>query len=484
MLLLTLAAATACSRSDLPLGCRSLGWEEHAPAASVVLIVADTLRRDAPGLYGGRARTPAFDALGRRGIVFERAFAQAPWTKPSVATLFTGLHPSQHGVSTQRPDEPDGRARHPSAPPLRQSDVLSDGFATLAEAYRAAGFRTAAFVSNPWLEDGYGFGQGFEVYDDSFARWEAPGALVSLAAIRWLEGLGDGERFFLYLHYLDPHQPYGPLDRAHTLAHADELERDTRPLPEEARRLLVEGTRFSDGGSALEAGLPPTRALLEHAYAAGVEQFDRALAGFVEALEALHDLDEIAWIVTSDHGESLYAHGFGNHGTSLYQDEVAIPLLMLLPGVEHRGVRSDCPVGLVDLKPLLCAYSRLDCAGDGVDPLRAEGPPLPPYVVSEGVRGAPRHRALVGARYKLIWEPDHPDLRGRSPYRLFDLETDPEEHEELGPPAKLEGPPATAFEAMRAALGEAVAPYDAPLPERRAMDPLLERRLEALGYID
>ncbi len=138
-------------------------------------------------------------------------------------------------MSTQRQDEPDGRAQPPSTQPLRETDALSDGFATLAEAYQAAGFRTAAFVSNPWLEGDYGFGQGFEVYDDSFARWDAPGALVSLAAIRWLEGLERGERFFLYLHYLDPHQPYGPLDRAHTLARADELGRDARPLPEEAR---------------------------------------------------------------------------------------------------------------------------------------------------------------------------------------------------------------------------------------------------------
>ena len=77
------------------------------------------------------------------------------------------------------------------------TDLLDPGLTTLAEAYRAAGFRTAAFVSNPWLANGFGFEQGFEVYDDSFARWDAPGALVSLAAMRWLESLGEGERFHL-----------------------------------------------------------------------------------------------------------------------------------------------------------------------------------------------------------------------------------------------------------------------------------------------
>jgi hypothetical protein len=94
---------------------------------------------------------------------------------------------------------------------LQSSDRLSASGVTLAEAYRAAGFRTAAFVANPWLDRRFGFEQGFEHYDDSFARWGVPGERVMKSALEWLATLAPDERFFLYVHTIDTHCPYPAL---------------------------------------------------------------------------------------------------------------------------------------------------------------------------------------------------------------------------------------------------------------------------------
>jgi arylsulfatase len=446
-----------------------------------VLVVGDAMRRDVADLYGGEAHTPILRSFADTGVVFERAYTQAPWTKPSIATLFTGFYPSQHRVATHNEGRPGtGRLRE-----ARETDVLNSSFATLAEAYKEAGFATAAFVSNPWLDKGYGFSQGFDVYRDSFARWDAPGSLVSLAAADWIEGLDPVQPFVLYLHYLEPHRPYGPLERGETLEKADALNADDRPLNEEAVRAIHGNSDFADGASALDSRVRPTLALLELAYAKGVENFDRALGEFVSGYARVRDRHATAWVVTSDHGDSLFAHGIGNHGTTLFEDEVAIPLIMSLPGVEAQGVRSDCPLGLVDLMPFLCNYSGLSCPGDlaGRDVL-TEGAQAPTrYLISEGVRGSGRHRTLIGERYKLVYAPDWPGLRNR-PYRFFDLVEDPGEEQdwvEIQPNALVGH---EAFERMRRELPAAVAPYTAPTPELRELDPEIVERLEALGYLD
>ena len=139
----------ACTRSfDTAPGELPAPIEIEIPVArpNVVLIVNDTMRRDRGGAYDGQARTPHFDALAAERLLFWGATAPAPWTKPSIASLFTGLYPSQHGVATQ-PD-PSGAA----SAALEETDLLSGDLDTLAERFRSAGYRTAAFVSNPWLE--------------------------------------------------------------------------------------------------------------------------------------------------------------------------------------------------------------------------------------------------------------------------------------------------------------------------------------------
>lgn len=478
---LLMASCAAQDREPEEVGCGGLELSAPAPEQSVVVVVGDTLRRATPGAYGGSAKTPTLDRVAREGILFARAYSPAPWTKPAVASLFTSLHPSQHRAWTHPVSEDE---RGGDAGVIRTTDVLDARLGTLAEVYREAGFATAAFVANPWLVSSFGFAQGFDTYDDSFARWEAPGAELSRVAISWLEALPRDRRFFLYLHYIDPHRPYGPLDPEETRALAATLRSDLRPLPGDARKMVKLYARYPGGGTPESDGILPSLALLELSYRKGVERFDDALGAFLAGLHTRRGRNSHALVVTSDHGESLYAHGFGNHGSSLYEDEVAIPLLMQLPGVSPAPARSTCPVSLIDLMPVLCRYSGLPCPADaaGGDAIFAGGAPPQPHLVVEGQRTSRRNRGLIGERYKLIWQPDR--RAGEAPYRLYDLSADPDETRDLLAGGAVADETRAAFERLRHALPGAVAPRARARSERVPVDPELAERLRALGYAE
>ena len=243
-------------------------------------------------------------------------------------------------------------------------------------------------------------------------------------------------RGFLYLHYLDPHLPYGPLEREAVRANAAAIAADTRPVNADALEAIRGQSRLSDGASALDLGVAPNLRLLELAYHAGVERFDRGVGEVLASLEANDLLNSTAVLVTSDHGESLYTRGFGNHGTSFYDDEVAIPLVLRWPGLAQQPATTKCVTSIVDVMPLLCTLAGIACPAevDGRDRVtrssaergvRGDG-----MALLEGLSHSPRHRGVVQDTYKLLWEPEGES--GRDAYRLFDLANDPAELEDIG----------------------------------------------------
>jgi arylsulfatase A-like enzyme len=490
---LALALALACGRTgdDGPppvLGCPQLAASD-VRATGVVLVVADTLRRDGVGIHGG-AGTPAFDGFARQHLLFERASSQAPWTKPSIATLFTGLVPSRHGVL----DDPrlPGRA---SATAPREADALPGALDTLAERFQRAGFRTAAFVSNPWMGEAFGYAQGFDVYDDSFAHFDAAGARVTQRGLEWLTQVAPGERFFLYVHYIDPHAPYGALSPEEVYVERARLDADARRVPPLALEALADLRTPELWRLLLATGAQPTLGLLELAYERGVEDFDAAFGALLEGLRARGDWARTAVIATSDHGEAFYQRGYGNHARALHDDELAVPLAARLPGVTPARGRIDCQVGLVDLMPTLCDAQGLGCdAGDGRSLLANGADARPPRtLLAEGVPGLPTHRAARSGRFKLIYEPEGPlgpnltrdTERGRAhAYSLYDLDADPAEQRDLLDAPAPDAEAQQAFGALRAALEQAAAATVAAPPERAPLDPDTARRLEALGYLD
>ena len=468
--------------------CTELRLSEPRDDTSLVLVVNDTMRRDRVGAYGGTARTPHFDAFARRNLLFRNVVSQAPWTKPAIATLFTGLYPSQHGVL----DDPRWRA--PDRRGWNRADVIGDELVTLAEVLRARGFRTAAFVSNPWMERRFGFDQGFETYDDSFARWDAAGEVVSEAALGWLAQRKAGERFFLYLHYLDSHRPYGALSADTIESLRTRIEADERPLPKRDDD-FVAALKLADGRPLLDAGVRVTPTLIELAYDLGLEEFDTVLGALLGRLAELPAYERTAIVVTSDHGEALYERGYGNHGLALHGVDIAVPLAARLPGVRADDPRVDCATGLVDLLPSLCTYLGARCPPSlgGRSWFDEDERGQRHYLIAEAVQSLPRSRSIQNERYKLIFEPDGrfrdggarvPSGPGLAAYSLFDLDRDPEEKVDLlsgaDPPARVREIARRLDEAMR----HAVAPVAVSEPETAPIGPEMRERLEALGYAE
>ena len=304
--LLIAAALTACTRQPAP---------APPPVPNVLLITVDTLRADRVGAYGhARAHTPVFDALARRGVRFERAYAAAPITLTSHASLLTGRYPRGHG------------ARHNG---LRVNDTVP----LVTEAFARAGFATGAFVAAFPLDRRFGLARGFQAYGDRMPRSagaaanERPGRAVADEAIDWLRKAG-GAPFFLWVHLFEPHAPYGAPG-------------DARPVAE----------RYDDE----------------------VAETDRQAGRLIEALGGAANRTIV--VMAADHGEAFGEHGEIAHSIFVYDTTLRVPLIIAGPGIEARVV--ETPVSLIDVAPTvarLAALGPFDADGVDLSPALHGGP--------------------------------------------------------------------------------------------------------------
>ena len=264
------------------------------PAArNVLLITIDTLRADAVGAYGEReVRTPALDRLAGEGALFQKAYATAPITLTSHASMLTGLYPPGHG------------ARH-------NGMAMPGGVPTLAEEFRKTGVRTAAFMSAFPLDRSFGLARGFEEYSDRMPRGtdgrlanERTGRETVDLAVSWLRG-HVSERFFVWVHLFEPHAPYGSPS-------------DGRPA--QAR------------------------------YADEVAEADRQVQRLFEAIASVRSATLV--VAVGDHGEAFGEHGEIAHSIFVYDTTLRVPLIVSGPGV-RAGERRHGVVSLVDLPPTI-----------------------------------------------------------------------------------------------------------------------------------
>ena len=274
-------------------------------ARNLVIITIDTLRADRVGAFGyASARTPAMDALAARGVRFERAYATAPITLPSHATMMTGRYPQGHG------------ARHNGM----RIDV---SVPTLADTLGAAGFSTGAFVAAFPLDRRFGLIKGFRTYSDRMPRGargrldsERPGREVVDEALAWLAS-NRGGRFFLWVHLFEPHAPY------------------------------------------VSSGAAP-RSVADR-YGDEVAEADRQAGRVIEAAGG-----ETLIVVTADHGEAFGEHGEIGHSIFVYDTTLRVPLIIAGPSLTPRTVTG--PVGLIDLAPtVLRALGMEPFDADGID---------------------------------------------------------------------------------------------------------------------
>lgn len=416
----------------------------EAPRPNVLLIVVDTLRRDHLGAYGyQRATSAQIDRLAADAVRYDEAQSQAPWTLPSVAAILTGRDVAPLGI-------------------VDDVNVLDDSLVLLSEALKQRGYATGAIVSHKFVSADWGFDQGFDHFDDSHAQGHmaVTSPAVTDAAIAFIDAHRD-QRFFLFLHYFDPHFAY--------IEH--EGFRFEPETPYEG--WITSGTRFRRLMQR-EATLTPADAReMARLYDSEVAFTDHHIGRVLARLRDLKLYDHTLVVLTGDHGEEFLDHGRIGHGKTLYQELVGVPLVVRYPGRPPGAV--ERPVALVDLFPTI-----LTLAG-GVPGAEVEGSSL--LEAPEGERfifaSTERQgglRAVRSGRFQLI----HRLLGGPE---LYDLSLDPSERHNLLAPGAAAPPAAPVERLSRALQAHEARLARAPRPEQRELSSEQRRQLEDLGYL-
>jgi arylsulfatase A-like enzyme len=411
----SVARATTCLALLVTLSCS----RAHAPP-SILFVLIDTLRYDYLGCDGFRGPiSPAIDALAREAVVFSRCYAPAPWTKPSIASAFTSLHPTNHGVTNH-----DGRWRGAGSPDIVKG-VLGASAQTLAETLKAKGYQTAGFVANPWTTAEYGFDQGFETF--STTGFYPPGREVLQRTASWFKTRDRQRPFFLYLHFMDVHGPYRAPESDYEAIRGSASVQTPVRLSKEDWEAIPEYLRKpawtqAPGGELL--------ATWRGRYAAGVRVVDRELGTFFDQLRESGVLKHTLVVVTSDHGEELFDHGGWNHGTTLYEEQLRVPLVIRPPGGLKEGRKCRDLVSLLDLYPTLAGLAGVAvpnaAQGRDLGPLLAgTGKSEPRVLLGMATREGPDLVALRAGDYKLILDQDSGGTA------LFNLRIDPGETQDL-----------------------------------------------------
>lgn len=375
---------------------------------NLLIYLVDTLRADHCTPYrADRDTTPQLARLAADGIAFANAFSQAPWTRPSVATLLTSRLFSVHGAG------------------VHQS--LAPELPTLAEQLHAAGYATAAFVANAHVcGDSLNFEQGFSRFtavELGRKKGQARADAVNRAALEWVRGHAD-RPFFLYAHTIDPHAPYDP------------------PRSTAGRWSSGYAGPLAAGGlnaHALARRAPLSAADLAHVmdrYDEEIAFNDAAFGELCDELRRLGVYDDTLIVFLSDHGEEFFEHGGFGHGGRLWEEQLHVPLVVKLDRRNGEqplaGARIAEPVRTLDLLPTLLARLRIDAAaarwmGSDVGACFA-GLPAPELDVIAQEQG-PSLASLRAGRFKLI----RGEATGEVPAwsKLFDLADDPREQRDL-----------------------------------------------------
>lgn len=338
--------------------------------ANVLLVTIDTLRADRVGAYGAARPTPTLDGLAAGGLRFTRAYAHAPMTLPTHASIHTGLIPPRHGVRVN-------------------GSELTASVPTLAELLGRSGYRTGAFVGSFVLDARFGLNRGFQVYDDrvgteagpvTFGFVERTADRVLRAAADWLRrpDTTSGSPWFAWVHLFDPHAPY----RA-------------------------------------------PRAIVDSAYDNEVAFTDAELGSFLGELETAGLLSRTLIVVLSDHGEGLGDHGEETHGLFAYDSTLRIPLIINAPGLEPDAVTRLA--AQADLLPTVADLL-------GIEPYpNLDGRSLLPAIRGEAGGDESIYFEALDAHLTRNWAPLTGIVSGDWKYielpipELFDLSRDPGE---------------------------------------------------------
>jgi len=441
-------------------------WKLYRPGTvppTVVVFLLDTVRRDALGCYGHPSNpTPNIDAVAADGVQFDQAVSTSGWTLPAVASLMTGTWPTIHGAL--------GRG-------VRLTPVRSE-LPMAAEVLKEAGFETVGFANAAFVSPMVGFDRGFDLFDHRYSyNWDARDADETVdAAIEQLRRRKTKPSFYL-IHLFDPHLDYG--------APADFTERFVGGRSRQATPLTMED--ILDLQTGPERRDPPVAddiRYVRNMYDAEVAFTDENVGRFVDELKSLGLYDNCTIVITADHGEEFWDHGGFEHGHTLYDELVVVPLIIKLPAEINPPIPVIAPqVRLLDVMPTV--FELLSVA----KPESFEGVSLLPYMrgdvdrdlpaLCESTLYGPSYVALRTAVYKYIHRLDG---EGNGEGVLFNWRDDPGETTDLA----SEMPDIARqlrTELIRIYNGNAARAKGMSKPEVVDLSPARIRQLRSLGYI-
>jgi arylsulfatase A-like enzyme len=378
---------------------------------NIVLITADALRADHLSCYGyGRKTSPNIDQFARESVLFENAVSPASWTLPALASLFTSLYPSFHGTNVW-----DAR--------------LLSSKSTLPNILNKNGYLTAACVDNIFLYPSYGLSEGFDFYKYRNAGVEEQVQTVT----KWLDSMKD-QKFFLWVHFLSPHAPYlAPLPFSSAFG---------KPVHPNLDASISMLTLIEQSGRRLS---PSDRAYFISQYDGKMLYLDDIIKRLFDHLKQLDLYQDTLVIFLSDHGEQFQEHGHLQHGNSLYEEEIHVPLIIKLPSDwRQSGIRIPGVMSSIDVFPTILDLINVlppdSIQGKSLIPLLRQMPFRDNTVISElHVAGK---IAIRKGRYKYIYadpkiiaetRKDPRFLKSQvKPFEeLYDLETNPAETRNL-----------------------------------------------------
>jgi len=392
---------------------------------NVILISIDTCRADYLGCYGQTRRTtPNIDQIAGQGVIFKNVVTAAPMTLPAHCSMLTGTIPPYHGIH----DNLDYR--------LNESEV------TLAEILKEDGFVTGGIISASVLSSQFGIGQGFDTFNDRFEKAgiadlmvERKGGQTTRLALDWL-GRHKDEKFFLFLHYFDPHFDYEPPE----------------PFASE----------FAD-----------------NPYAGEIAYTDYCIGPVIQKLKELGLFDSSLIIITGDHGEMLGEHGELTHGYFIYESTIKVPLIFKLPG-QKQAKEVEELVGLIDIVPTVCGL--LDIAV----PPQVQGKDLRPYLFGKSILSNERHiytESLIPTKYNantlLGVVTDKLKYIQTTRPELYDLVRDRQESKNLISQSPQQA--RVLQDRLRRILEESVPTSGSS--SKTLLDEQARKRLESLGYV-
>ena len=455
----------------LGLGCTGPGGSDKGKSPNVLLVVIDACRADRMGCYGfDRPTTPAIDRLAGDpdSTLFEHHYSQSSWTKPSTASLFTGLWVQQHRVMVGRQE----------APAPGRLAVLGEELRTLAEAFREAGYTTFSLTENHQLNPVYGFDQGFDSYEmvTGGDRQLAQSALERLSGTERTSGT---ERpFFGYVHFVGCHYPFPEY-----LRDPGYLESYAPAYDEEARRgdgidftSPAIGRRINRGELELDEA---DARYLEVLYEAKLRNVDRiAIEPLLDGLAEAGLYDETLIVLTSDHGEELYEHRGFSHGHALWDEVIRVPMIVKFPrGGRPAGLgeRESALSSTIDIFPTLAAVAGFAPPADGPGRNLAEAVDERFVFVENGIQGW----AWIEGELKAM----RMRRGGRELRHLYDLSLDPGERK------NLIASRAAAFDRVldlvrRLRVRHPPLARSGPVVENPELTPEALENLRSLGYVE